>query len=32
MNLAIDVQLAQPARNQLRVLRAEIENQDFRMG
>ncbi len=32
MDLAIDVQLAQPARDQLRVLRAEIENQDLRMG
>ncbi len=28
MNLAVHVRLAQPARDQLRVLRAEVENQD----
>ncbi len=32
MNLAVDVRLAQPARDELRVLRAEIENQDPGMG
>ncbi len=31
VDLAIDVQLAQPARDELRVLRAKVENQDFRM-
>jgi hypothetical protein len=32
MNLAVDVRLAQPARDELRVLRAEIEDQDPGMG
>jgi hypothetical protein len=28
MNLAVDTQLADAARNQLRVLRSEVEDQD----
>ena len=32
MDLAVDVRLAQPARDQLRVLRAEIEDQDPGVG
>src|SRR4029450_9163098 len=31
VNLAVDVRLAQAARNQLRILRAEIDDQDLRM-
>ena len=31
VNLAIDVRFTQPTRNQLRVLGAEIEDQDLRM-
>src|SRR6185437_6426028 len=31
VNLAIDVRFPEPARNQLRVLRAEIQDQDLRV-
>ena len=32
VDLAVDVRLAQAARDQLRVLRAEVEDQDLRVG
>ena len=32
MDLAVDVRLAQAARDELRVLRAEIEDQDLGVG